>query len=79
MTKIIETNFGTLADPKLIAKGSASNITKKGPFYIFTLRLPSSEIREYSFTDRCRAEKMRQIMIIHLERKIISNFKRAKI
>jgi len=70
MSNIIETNFGTLINPTRIANGSASNIVKKGAFYIFSLRLSSDDIREYSFTDRTRAEKMRKILISHLEQNI---------
>ena len=70
MTKIVETNFGTLVDPKRIAKGSASPVIKKGAFFVFSLRVDSDDVREYSFTDRTRAEQMRQILISHLEQKI---------
>ena len=71
MSKIIETSFGTLVDPKRIAKGSASNIEKKGAFYVFSLRIDINDIREYSFTDRSRAENMRKILISHLEQRIV--------
>ncbi len=71
MSKIIETSFGTLVDSKRVAKGSASNIEKKGAFYVFSLRLDSNDIREYSFTDRSRAENMRKILISHLEQRIV--------
>jgi len=71
MTNIIETNFGTLINPSRIAKGSASNIVKKGAFYIFSLKVNHDDIREYSFTDRSRAEKMRKILISHLEHSIL--------
>jgi len=70
MAKIIETNFGTLVNPERIAKGSASPVTKQGAFYIFSIRLDSEDIREYSFTDRTRAEQMRQILISHLAQRI---------
>ncbi len=71
MSKIIETSFGTLVDPKRVAKGSASVIEKKGAFYVFSLRLDNNDIREYSFTDRSRAENMRKILISHLEQRIV--------
>ena len=71
MSKIIETSFGTLVDSKRVAKGSASNIEKKGAFYVFSLRLDSNDIRECSFTDRSRAENMRKILISHLEQRIV--------
>ena len=67
MTNIIETEFGTLISPSRVAKGSASSIVKKGAFYNFSIRLSSDDIREYSFTDRQRAENMRKILISHLE------------
>ena len=67
MTNIIETEFGTLISPSGVAKGSASSIVKKGAFYNFSIRLSSDDIREYSFTDRQRAENMRKILISHLE------------
>ena len=70
MAKIIETNFGTLVNPERIAKGSASPVTKHGAFYIFSIRLDSNDVREYSFTDRTRAENMRQILISHLAQRI---------
>ena len=70
MAKIIETNFGTLVNPERIAKGSASPVTKQGAFYIFSIRLDSEDVREYSFTDRTRAEQMRQILISHLAQRI---------
>ena len=77
MTKIIETNFGTLINPSRIAKGSASSVVKKGAFYIFTIRLNADDVREYSFTDRIRAENMRKILISHLEQDIARKAKRA--
>jgi hypothetical protein len=70
MTKIIETNFGTLVNPQKIARGSASPIVKQGAFYTFSLRVEADDIREYSFTDRARAVHMREILISHLEQKI---------
>ena len=77
MTKIVETNFGTLVDPKRIAKGSASPVIKKGAFFVFSLRVDSDDVREYSFTDRTRAEKMRQILISYLEEKIVKGKRNA--
>jgi len=70
MAKIIETNFGTLLNPERIAKGSASTVTKQGAFYVFSIRLDTDDVREYSFTDRSRAEQMRQILISHLAQRI---------
>ena len=77
MTNIVETTFGTLVDSKRIAKGCASNIQKRGAFYIFSIRLENDDIREYSFTDRTRAEHMRGILISHLEQRITSKIKRS--
>ena len=71
MSKIIETNFGTLVNPERIARGSASPVIKQGAFYIFSIRLDANDVREYSFTDRTRAEKMRQILISHLAQRIL--------
>ena len=70
MTNIVETKFGTLMDPARVAKGSASNITKKGAFYVFSIRLSADDVREYSFTDRRRAEHMKAVLIGHLENRI---------
>ena len=77
MAKIIETNFGTLINPNRIANGSASSVVKKGAFYIFTIRFSADDVREYSFTDRTRAENMRKILISHLEQDIARKAKRA--
>ena len=76
MSKIIKSSSGTLADPKRIAKGSASNVIKKGAFYTFSLTIDNEDIREYSFTDRTRADTMRGILISHLENKIINDLKK---
>ncbi|MAC41612.1 MAG: hypothetical protein CMJ05_07460 [Pelagibacterales bacterium] len=73
MSKIMKASFGTLADPKRIARGSASNVIKKGAFYTFSLTIDNEDIREYSFTDRARADTMRQILMSHLEKKIIDD------
>jgi hypothetical protein len=77
MSKIIETNFGTLINPSRIAKASASNIIKQGAFYVFSLRVDTDDVREYCFTDRNRAENMRKILISHLEQDIARKAKRA--
>ena len=77
MSKIVETNFGTLVDSKRVARGSASNVTKKGAFYVFSIRVESDDIREYSFTDRARAEQMRNILISHLETRISKKIKKS--
>ena len=73
MSKIMKASFGTLADPKRIARGRASNIVKKGAFYTFSLTIDNEDIREYSFTDRARADTMREILMSHLEKKIIDD------
>ena len=77
MSNIVETTFGTLVDANRVAKGCASNIQKSGAFYIFSIRLENDDIREYSFTDRTRAEHMRGILISHLEQRITSKIKRS--
>ena len=76
MTNIIETKFGTLVNTSKIASGSASPIKKSGAFYNFSIRLSNDDIREYSFTNRGRAEKMRKILISHLEEKIKMDYKK---
>ena len=52
---IIETNFGTRLDPHRVALGSATNVTKQGAFYVFSLRVDTDDVREYSFSNRDRA------------------------
>ena len=75
---IIETNFGTRLDPKRVALGSATNVTKQGAFYVFSLRVDTDDVREYSFTNRDRAVAMRNALISHLEKKVrFENRKRA--
>jgi len=73
MSKIIKSSSGTLVDPKRIAKGSASNAIKKAAFYTFSLTIDNEYIREYSFTDRSRADTMREILISPLEKNIIND------
>ena len=77
MSNIIETNFGTLINPSRVANGSASSVVKKGAFYIFSLKISNDDIREYSFTDRQRAEKMRKIIVRHLEQMISDTARKA--
>jgi len=75
---IIETNFGTRLDPKRVALGSATNVTKQGAFYVFSLRVETDDVREYSFSNRDRAVAMRNVLISHLEKKVrFENIKRA--
>ena len=76
MTNIIETKFGTLVNTSKIASGSASTIKKSGAFCNFSIKLSNDDIREYSFTDRQRAENMRKILISHLEEKIKMDYKK---
>ena len=75
MSKIIESRFGTLMDTRRIALGAASSVAKKGAFYAFSIRLDADDIREYSFTNRQRAVSAREVLIGHLEQKIIHNSK----
>ena len=75
---IIETNFGTILYPKRVALGSATNVTKQGAFYVFSLRVDTDDVREYSFSNRDRAVAMRNVLISHLEKKVrFENRKRA--
>jgi hypothetical protein len=76
MTNIVETKFGTLVNTSKIASGSVSPIKKSGAFYNFSIKLSNDDIREYSFTDRQRAENMRKILISHLEEKIKMDYKK---
>ena len=57
MSKIVETNFGTLVDSKRVARGSASNVTKKGAFYVFSIRVENDDIREYSLPTELELSK----------------------
>ena len=75
MGKIIETLYGTMADPSRIALGCASQIVRSGPFYNFSIRVDSNDVREYSFTKFTRAQNMRKIMIGHLEEKLKKSLK----
>jgi len=77
MSNIIETNFGTLINPARVANGSASSIIKQGAFYIFSLKISNDDIREYSFTNRQRAEQMRKILVSHLEHMISTTSRKA--
>ncbi len=77
MTNIIETKFGTLVNTSKIASGSASPIKKSGAFYNFSIRLSNDDIREYSFTNRQRAEQMRKILVSHLEHMISTTSRKA--
>tara|TARA_B100001027_G_scaffold23337_1_gene13729 strand:- start:89 stop:325 length:237 start_codon:yes stop_codon:yes gene_type:complete len=77
MSNIVETNFGTLVDSKRVARGSASNVSKKGVFFVFSIRVNNDDIREYSFTDRDRAVQMREILISHLENRISKKIKKS--
>ena len=67
---IIETNFGHKLDPKRIALGSVSNVSKQGAFWVFQIRVDTDDIREYSFSNQQRAVTMRAILIGHLENRI---------
>ncbi len=67
---IIETSLGVKVDPSRIALSSATPIIKSGAFYIFSIRVSSDDVREYSFTSRDRAYSMRKVLIAHLEKKI---------
>tara|TARA_B100001287_G_scaffold276782_1_gene289414 strand:- start:1550 stop:1792 length:243 start_codon:yes stop_codon:yes gene_type:complete len=79
MNNIIETNFGKKVDISRMANGSASNITKQGTFYVFSIRLDADDVREYSFTDRNRAVSMRQVLIGHIEQKLLQDTKKRAV
>ena len=52
---------------------------KKGAFYVFSIRVESDDIREYSFTDRNRAVSMRQVLIGHIEQKLLQDTKKRAV
>ena len=79
MSNIIESRFGTLVDTRRVALGAASNIVKNGAFYVFSIRLEADDIREYSFTNRERAVSAREVLVGHLEQKIIHNQKQKTV
>ena len=79
MSKIIESRFGTLVDARRVALGAASNVVKNGAFYVFSIRLEADDIREYSFTNRQRAVSAREVLVGHLEQKIIHNQKQKTV
>jgi len=73
---IIETNFGTKVDLDRMALGTATNVVMRGAFYIFSLRIDSDDIREYSFTNRDRAVAMRKVLLSHMESKLYEQMKK---
>jgi len=79
MNNIIETNFGKKVDITRMANGSASNITKQGAFFVFSIRLSADDVREYSFTNRDRAVSMRQVLVSHMEQRLIQETKKRAV
>ena len=73
---IIETNFGTKVDLDRMALGTATNLVMRGAFYVFSLRVDSDDIREYSFTNRDRAVAMRKVLLSHMESKLYEQMKK---
>ena len=73
---IIETNFGTKVDLDRMALGTATNVVMRGAFYVFSLRVDSDDIREYSFTNRDRAVAMRKVLLSHMESKLYEQMRR---
>jgi|TARA_B100001094_G_C17864197_1_gene638906 hypothetical protein len=73
---IIETNFGTKVDLDRMALGTATNVVMRGAFYVFSLRIDSDDIREYSFTNRDRAVAMRKVLLSHMESKLYEQMKK---
>ena len=59
-----------------MALGTATNVVRKGAFYVFSLRVDSDDIREYSFTNRDRAVAMRKVLISHMESKLCEQMRR---
>ena len=73
---IIETNFGTKVDLDRMALGTATNVVMRGAFHVFSLRVDSDDIREYSFTNRDRAVAMRKVLLSHMESKLYEQMKK---
>ena len=73
---IIATNFGTKVDLDRMALGTATNVVMRGAFYVFSLRVDSDDIREYSFTNRDRAVAMRKVLLSHMESKLYEQMKK---
>ena len=73
---IIVTNFGTKVDLDRMALGTATNVVMRGAFYVFSLRVDSDDIREYSFTNRDRAVAMRKVLLSHMESKLYEQMKK---
>ena len=73
---IIETNFGTKVGLDRMALGTATNVVMRGAFYVFSLRVDSDDIREYSFTNRDRAVAMRKVLLSHMESKLYEQMKK---
>ncbi len=70
MSNIVEISTGVRVSLQRIAEGSASPVIKKGAFYVFSVRVDSEDIREYSFSNRDRAVSMRKVLIGHIEQKL---------
>lgn len=70
MSNIVEIPTGVRVSLRRVAEGSASPVTKQGAFYIFSVRVDSEDVREYSFTNRDRAVSMRKVLVGHIEQKL---------
>ncbi len=70
MSNIVEISTGVRVSLQRIAEGSASPVIKKGAFYVFSVRVDSEDIREYSFSNRDRAVSMRKVLVGHIEQKL---------
>ena len=70
MSNIVEISTGVRVSLQRIAEGSASPVTKQGPFYVFSVRIENDDVREYSFTNRDRAVSMRKVLIGHIQQKL---------
>ena len=70
MSNIVEISTGVRVSLQRVAEGSASPVTKQGPFYVFSVRIENDDVREYSFTNRDRAVSMRKVLVGHIQQKL---------
>ena len=70
MSNIVEISTGVRVSLQRVAEGSASPVTKQGAFYVFSVRVDTNDVREYSFTNRDRAVSMRKVLVGHIQQKL---------
>ena len=70
MSNIVEISTGVRVSLQRIAEGSASPVSQKGVFYVFSVRVDNEDIREYSFSNRDRAVSMRKVLVGHIQQKL---------